>query len=551
MLFFAISVLAGILTILAPCILPLLPIVIGSTEEGSKAKISKRSIVVITSLSLSVIAFTLLLKASTLLIDIPQSFWRWFSGGIIILVGIAILFPTVWSRIGLVQKISTAGNKAIGDGYQKKSYTGDVLIGLALGPVFTTCSPTYLFIIATILPAGFGAGLFYLLGYTLGLALSLSLIAYFGQRIVTKLSGGSDATGKVKKVFGAIILIVGIAIITGYDKKLETWILDSGYGATIQFEESLLERFDPLSEDQSAPSEFNISANILKAFPETDWSLTDSRIENLVQGIPGGNPKDKIPALNEPSFEPISSFQHADSVQAIVLEDGDQIKVYPYNILTWHEIVNDTVGEIPVAITFCPLCGSAIVYDRSLRSLAPKFGVSGFLLESNMVMYDSETETLWQQSTGEALAGEYFGETLRLYPFQLLTIGEIKSKYPKALVLSEDTGYRRDYARNPYSGYEDTDFFVFEPSVNDDRYHPKTIMVVLRYGDTSLAIPWLEIIEGKEYGVVIGEETVSLVKSDGEIIAKDSTGEIVPFYFEMWFSYFAQHGEESVVFDPQ
>lgn len=244
MIFFLISVLAGVLTVLAPCILPLLPIVIGSSEtEGHK--ISKRSFVVIGSLSVSVIVFTLLLKASTLLINIPQTFWSVFSGTIIILVGFAILFPSLWSRIPFVQKLSVLSNKAVGTGYQKKNYYGDMLIGFALGPVFTTCSPTYLFIIATILPAGFLVGFIYLLGFTLGLAISLLLIAYFGGQLVNKITSHMDATNRVKQIFGILIIFVGIAILTGYDKKIETAILDSGYGATINFEESLLERFAP------------------------------------------------------------------------------------------------------------------------------------------------------------------------------------------------------------------------------------------------------------------------------------------------------------------
>lgn len=244
MIFFLISVLAGILTVLAPCILPLLPIVIGSSETENR-RLSRRSVVVIGSLSVSVILFTILLKASTLLIDIPQTFWSNFSGTVIALVGLAIVFPSLWSRIPFVQKLNILSNKAIGTGYQKENYSGDALIGLALGPVFTTCSPTYLFIIATILPAGFLLGFVYLFGFTIGLAISLLLIAYFGGQLVNKITIHMGAANRVKQFFGALIILVGIAILTGYDKKIESAILDSGYGATINFEESLIERFAP------------------------------------------------------------------------------------------------------------------------------------------------------------------------------------------------------------------------------------------------------------------------------------------------------------------
>lgn len=258
MIFFLIAILAGLLTVLAPCILPLLPIVIGASEKGERG-ISRRAITVIGSLSISVILFTLLLKATTLFIAIPPMFWSIFSGVLLILVGLAILFPTVWAKIPIIQKLQRASNKAVGTGYQKKNSKGDMLIGFALGPVFTTCSPTYLFIIATILPASFIAGFTYLVGFTVGLAVALLLIAYFGQKIVNKITERSKTTGKVQQVFAILIIIIGILVLTGLDKKLETKILDSGYGATIQFEDRLIEKFAPPMRDVEASPEQSAS----------------------------------------------------------------------------------------------------------------------------------------------------------------------------------------------------------------------------------------------------------------------------------------------------
>lgn len=242
MLFLAIAFLAGVLTVLAPCILPLLPIVVGSTDPSQKT-ISRRAVVVIASLSLSVIIFTLLLKASTLLIDIPPDFWKWFSGSVIIIVGIAILFPEAWSKVPGLNKISTSSNQTLTAGYQRGDFWGSALMGFALGPVFTTCSPTYFFIIASVLPASFAVGFSYLLAFTAGLALVLLLVAYFGQRFIGLFTRHIAGTSVTKKIFGVLIIIIGISIITGYDKKFEAWILDSGYGATINFEESLIDRF--------------------------------------------------------------------------------------------------------------------------------------------------------------------------------------------------------------------------------------------------------------------------------------------------------------------
>jgi cytochrome c-type biogenesis protein len=239
MLFFLISILAGVLTILAPCILPLLPVVIG-TADGTKRGISRRAVVVIISLSISVILFTLLLKATTLFIVIPDSFWTGFSGSVISFLGIVTIFPNLWNKIPFINKINLASNKVLGTGYQKDNHYGDMIIGASLGPIFTTCSPTYLFILATVLPASPIKGLVYLIGFTLGLAISLFLIAYLGQKFVHKIFANENKTAKLKKIFGVLFLIVGVAIITGYDKKLSSLILDTGFGGTINFEEKLI-----------------------------------------------------------------------------------------------------------------------------------------------------------------------------------------------------------------------------------------------------------------------------------------------------------------------
>jgi len=242
-MFFFISVLAGVLTLLAPCILPLLPIVIGASEPGEKRRISHRAMTIIFSLAVSIIVFTLLLRASTLLIDIPPVFWQWFSGVIIIALGVVIIFPGLWAGLPFVKSISKVSHKAVGSGYQKKSFTGDMLVGVALGPVFTTCSPTYFFVLGSVLPASFSLGLLYLIGFTLGVTISLLALAYFGQRLVNLLMDKVIKGRYLKISFGVLFIVVGVSIITGLDKRLETYILDQGYGATINFEERLIDRF--------------------------------------------------------------------------------------------------------------------------------------------------------------------------------------------------------------------------------------------------------------------------------------------------------------------
>lgn len=548
MFFFGVSVLAGILTVLAPCILPLLPVVVGSSEPGTH-RISARALRVIGSLVVSVIVFTLLLKATTLFIAIPTYAWAWFSGVVLIFLGISMAFPDLWAKIPLVQRIAQSGSKTLGSGYSRSDSTGDLLMGFALGPVFSTCSPTYLFIIATVLPASFLVGLLYLFGFALGLAFALLLIAYFGQRIINLIISRMDATKVMKRVFGILIIVVGLMIATGLDKKLESKILDSGYGATINFEVGLIERFgiqgeesqltEPISEAQKIIMR-ELPETLINAFPETDWTRLDPR---LAEALSGGPSKDGIPALDSPTFVPLESFTLSDAVEAIVLRDGSEVKVYPYNILIWHEIVNDRIGDTPVAVTFCPLCGSAIVYERNIHGDETTLGVSGHLLESNMIMYDRKTESLWQQSTGEALAGKQFGTTLTIFPMQLMTIGEVRKYFPRARVLSDNTGYQRDYTRNPYAGYEKSNEFYFPVTVQNITLHSKTITVVFNSGDRVGVIPWSLIKEDRAYPVTLNEKAYTLHKKSGELTITGQDGEKVPFYFEMWFSVFAQHGD--------
>lgn len=288
----------------------------------------------------------------------------------------------------------------------------------------------------------------------------------------------------------------------------------------------------------------NVPPFLLRSFPETDFSKADPIIQQVLTGGPA---KDGIPSIDDPTFIPLSEYERPDTVLAIVLQDGDQTKVYPYNILTWHEIVNDTANGTPVAITFCPLCGSAIVFNRELETGPSTFGVSGALIESNMVMYDRATETLWQQSTGKALAGELFGDQLELHPFQLLTMGEVKAQYPNAMVLSEDTGYGRDYARNPYSGYTENDVFIFSPSSFDERFEAKEIMAIFRVDDNIAATPWVSFENGTNKTTEVGEVSVTLAKNGGELTITGTEGEIYPFYFEMWFSFAVQNPEGIVI----
>ena len=215
MILFIASLVAGILTVLAPCTISLLPVIVGGAvgEAGGR----RRAFAVTLSLGLSVIVFTLLLKVSTSLIDIPQSFWQLLSGGIIFIIGLTMLFPKLWEKFSLAGKLNRSSNKLLAQGYQKKSLAGDILVGAALGPVFSSCSPTYFLIIATVLPRSLGAGIIYLLAYTVGLCGGLLVVTLLSQKIIEKLGIAADPNGPLKRIIGALFILLGVAIVFGLD----------------------------------------------------------------------------------------------------------------------------------------------------------------------------------------------------------------------------------------------------------------------------------------------------------------------------------------------
>jgi hypothetical protein len=173
--------------------------------------------------------------------------------------------------------------------------------------------------------------------------------------------------------------------------------------------------------------------------------------------LSGGPPKDGIPAIDNPSFVAVAEADEwLSPVEPVVLvEINDDARAYPLQILTWHEIVNDTVGATPVAVTFCPLCNTAIVFERTVDAEVLDFGTTGRLRFSNLIMYDRQTETWWQQGTGEAIAGALTGTQLTFYPAALIAWSDFKATHPDGQVLSRETGYKRSYGQNPYTGYDD------------------------------------------------------------------------------------------------
>lgn len=204
----------------------------------------------------------------------------------------------------------------------------------------------------------------------------------------------------------------------------------------------------------------------------------------------GGPGPDGIPAVDEPRFERANQIDWLDDREPVLaLEIDGEARAYPVQILVWHEIVNDAVGGVPVTVSYCPLCNSALAFDRRLGDRVLDFGVSGLLLDSDLVMFDRQTESLWPQLAGEAVAGALTGEQLRPFPVQTVSFGDWRKAHPRGWVLSRDTGANRNYGQNPYPGYDDIDStpFLFDGEL-DGRLAAKAHVVGIADDDAAVAV---------------------------------------------------------------
>jgi hypothetical protein len=209
------------------------------------------------------------------------------------------------------------------------------------------------------------------------------------------------------------------------------------------------------------------------------------------QILSGGPPPDGIPAIDEPKFQPVRDVDWLGDTEALLaMTIGGETRGYPFQILTWHEIVNDTVGGVPVAVTYCPLCNSGVGFDRRVEDRVLDFGTSGLLYASNLVMYDRQTESLWPQLTGQASVGVMTGAKLEFVPVFPVGWSDFREAHPNAWVLSRDTGHSRDYGRNPYVGY-DTDPDrdpLFGAPTDDDRLPPMERVIALEGETETVAV---------------------------------------------------------------
>jgi hypothetical protein len=229
---------------------------------------------------------------------------------------------------------------------------------------------------------------------------------------------------------------------------------------------------------------------ISKAGWKTDFSKTTVPLSEFQSG---GPPRDGIPPIDDPkpTSQEAADAWLEDREPVLVVEVGDQARAYPIQILIWHEIANDELGNRPIAVTYCPLCNSSVVFDRRVEGRTLTFGTTGNLRKSDLVMWDRQTESWWQQLSAEAVVGELAGTKLEVLPSQTLSWAAFKQRFPQGDVLSRDTGAQRDYGRNPYEGYDAPDS---QPSLLDEeadrRLPPKERVSAVTEAEETVVVPF-------------------------------------------------------------
>ncbi len=241
--------------------------------------------------------------------------------------------------------------------------------------------------------------------------------------------------------------------------------------------------------------------------------------------VAGGPPPDGIPPIDEPRFQRATDVEWISPREPVLsVELDDRSRAYPVQIMTWHEIVNDTVGDRPLTVTYCPLCNSAVVYERRLDDATTlTFGTSGSLFNSSLVMYDRQTQSLWTHFDGAAVVGHLAGQRLELIPVATVAWEDFLAAHPDGLVLSRDTGVDRPYGQNPYPGYDDIDTtpFALDGEV-DGRLAAQTRVVAVRGDDGAVAIVRDGLAEARTtVAEVDGEEVVALFEP-GAVSALDT-----------------------------
>lgn len=287
-----------------------------------------------------------------------------------------------------------------------------------------------------------------------------------------------------------------------------------------------------------------------EGWSKTDFTKTKIKFREILSG---GPPKDGIPSIDKPIFKPIGEITNiADNAPVIGLTVNGTARAYPLSILMWHEIVNDTIAGVPVTVTYCPLCNAAIVFNRKVGGRVLDFGTTGKLRNSDLVMYDRQTESWWQQFTGEAIVGSYLGTELEILPSRLEGFAQFRERNPSAEVLVPNNPGMRNYGRNPYVKYDSAARpFLYRGSMPDG-ISPMARVVVVRQAGASHAISMQLLREKKAmtfHGVMLKWQPGQASALDTSDIAKgrevgtitaqqrNAAGDLVDVAYDVTFAF--------------
>lgn len=293
--------------------------------------------------------------------------------------------------------------------------------------------------------------------------------------------------------------------------------------------------------DSSAGDYFQVARAAMTPAPTklNGFELKDALIPRK-EIVRGGPPRDGIPSIDNPKFIPPSEADYLrtnDTVLSVTF--NGETRAYPLRILVWHEIVNDTIGSNHLAVTYCPLCGTGMVFDRQYGTNVLEFGVSGLLHKSDVLMYDRQSESLWSQLGMKAVSGEYKGRKMKWLPSEHMTFAAWKRKYPNGIVLSTDTGFRRRYGRMPYHGYEHREKPTFRVGPIRDDLRNKEWVVGVFVGDQPYAVPLKRIPLHNTVKVGEGDKLVR-VRYDSRtqlVNVFDTEGDDAPYVKAYWFAW--------------
>ncbi len=286
------------------------------------------------------------------------------------------------------------------------------------------------------------------------------------------------------------------------------------------------------------------------------FDLRDSSIAKE-QIYSGGPPRDGIPSIDNPRFiRPAADRLLEPDSRVVGVELDGVSRAYPIAILNWHELVNDRIGSRPVVISYCPLCGTALVFDAQIANDTAEeqrlqFGVSGLLYNSDLLLYDRNTESLWSQITGEAITGPLKGQRLSLLPAQLTSWQRWLAQHPDTLVLSSDTGYQRDYRRSPYGDYDLSDVLYFPVEFLSRRYHPKERVLGVEVDGVYKAYPFAELAKRGDQQSLQDRLANQSLRIDYDLTSRsgrifDDKGNELPVVNSFWFAWYSFHPQSEV-----